>query len=313
MHALFRGAAVIAASLLCFVAAGTRAQTPLPVPLIKEGTTVKVSEHVWVIPDGLVPVVPDIGIVVGSRATLIIDTGLGIRNGEAVLREVAKVSSNKDVYVATTHFHAEHTTGGVAFPPTFKFVRSLAQQKDVQEFGAAFFALFEKRSPEFAELMKGSTYPSADIMFERDYSIDLGGVKVQLTWLGPTHTRGDTAIFIEGDRVLFSGDLAMKQLFPAFASPYSDGIVWLASLDKLAAMQPKVVVGSHGGIGDASMIGDYRNILKAVQARTRELKAQGKSEDEACKLLTDELAAKYPDWVAPIRVPGAVSMFYKLP
>jgi glyoxylase-like metal-dependent hydrolase (beta-lactamase superfamily II) len=288
------------------------AQAPLPVPLLKEGAAVKVSDHVWVIPDGGVPVVPNVGIIVGSRATMIVDTGLGIKNGEIVLRELAKVSQNKDVYVVTTHFHAEHTTGGTAFPPNFKFVRTISQQQDIQEFGAAFFAGFEKRSADFAELMKGSSYPGADIMFERDYSIDLGGVRVQLTWLGPTHTRGDTAIFVQGDNVLFSGDLAMKQLFPAFSSPYGDALVWLASLDTLEAMRPKVVVGSHGGIGDASVIRAYRDVFKMIQARTKELKAQGKSADEIGKLLTDEMTARYPDWVAPIRVPAAVAVYYKL-
>jgi glyoxylase-like metal-dependent hydrolase (beta-lactamase superfamily II) len=192
-------------------------------------------------------------------------------------------------------------------------VRPQSQQKDVEEFGASFFKMFESRSPDFAALMKGSTYPRADILFERDYTLDLGGVRVQLTWLGPTHTRGDTAIFVEGENVLFSGDLAMKQLFPAFASPYGDAQVWLASLDKLDAMRPKVVVGSHGGIGDASMIGAYRDVLKGIGARTKELKAQGKAEEDVGKLLTDELAAKYPTWIAPVRVPAAVSAFYKLP
>jgi glyoxylase-like metal-dependent hydrolase (beta-lactamase superfamily II) len=304
--------AAVAASLLLFGASSAQAQTPLPVPLIKEGTTVKVSDHVWVIPDGLVPVVPNIGIVVGSRATLIIDTGLGIKNGETVMREVAKLSKNTEVYVATTHFHAEHTTGGTAFPANFKFVSTTSQQEDVKEFGASFFKNFESRSPDFAALMKGSTYPRADITFERDYTLDLGGVRVQLTWLGPTHTRGDTAIFVEGENILFAGDLAMKQLFPAFSSPYGDANVWLASLDKLDAMRPKVVVGSHGGIGDASVIGAYRDVLKAIGARTKELKAQGKSEAEIGKLLTDEFTAKYPDWIAPVRVPAAVAVFYKL-
>jgi glyoxylase-like metal-dependent hydrolase (beta-lactamase superfamily II) len=302
----------VAVSLVC----GTlpaRAQAPLPVPLLKEGSTVKVSPHVWVIPDGGVPVVPNVGIVVGSRATLIIDTGLGLRNGEIVMREVAKLSSNSEVYVATTHFHAEHTTGGSAFPANFRFVRPTAQQQDVEEFGAQFFAGFEKRSPDFAALMKGSTYPRVDILFERDYTLDLGGVRVRLTWLGPTHTRGDTAIFVEGENVLFSGDLAMKQLFPAFSSPYGDANVWLASLDKLEAMRPKVVVGSHGGIGDAAVIAAYRDVLKGIGARTKELKAEGKSVEETGKLLTDEFTARYPEWVAPIRVPAAVNVFYKLP
>ncbi len=289
------------------------AQAPLPVPLLKEGSTVKVSEHVWVIPDGGVPVVPNVGIIVGSRATLIVDTGLGIRNGEIVMHEVAKVSKNTEIYVATTHFHAEHSTGGTAFPAGYKFIRPQAQQKDIEEFGATFFKNFESRSADMAALMKGSTYPRADILFDNDYALDLGGVSVKLTWLGPTHTRGDTAIFVEGENVLFSGDLAMKQLFPAFSSPYGDAGVWLKSLDKLEAMRPKVVVGSHGPIGDAAVIGAYRSVLTTIGARSKELKAQGKSVDEASKLLTDEFAAKYPDWVAPIRVPAAVAVYYKQP
>jgi glyoxylase-like metal-dependent hydrolase (beta-lactamase superfamily II) len=303
----------VAALSLVSAAMTAGAQAPLPVPLIKEGTTVKVSDHVWVIPDGLVPVVPNVGIIVGSRATLIVDTGLGIRNGETVMREVAKLSKNTEIYVATTHFHAEHTTGGTAFPANYKFVRPNAQQKDVEEFGASFFKAFESRSADMAALMKGSDYPRADILFERDYTLDLGGVRVQLTWLGPTHTRGDTAIFVEGENVLFSGDLAMKQLFPAFSSPYGDANVWIASLDKLAAMRPKVVVGSHGGIGDATVIGAYKDVLTGIGARTKELKAQGKSEADIGKELTDEFAKKYPDWIAPVRVPAAVAVYYKMP
>ena len=308
-----RGWATFAASFFVLVAMTAVAQTPPPVPLIKEGVTVKVSDHVWVIPDGLVPVVPNVGIIVGSRATLIVDTGLGIRNGEAVLREVAKVSKNAEVYVATTHFHAEHTTGGVAFPATYKFIRPQAQQKDVEEFGASFFKMFESRSPEMAALMKGSDYPRAEILFERDYTLDLGGVRVQMTWLGPTHTRGDTAIFVEGENVLFAGDLAMKQLFPAFSSPYGDANVWIASLDKLAAMRPKVVVGSHGGIGDAAVVSAYKEVLTGIGARTKQLKAEGKSEADIGKQLTDEFAKKYPDWIAPVRVPAAVAVYYKMP
>jgi hypothetical protein len=65
----------------------------LPAPMVKEGVTVKVAAHTYVIPDGNVVLVPNVGIVVGSKATLVVDTGMGPRNGEAVMREVAKVSS----------------------------------------------------------------------------------------------------------------------------------------------------------------------------------------------------------------------------
>src|SRR5579863_4128559 len=55
-----------------------------PPPLVQENKTIKVSEHVYVIPDGRVNLVPNIGIIVGNRATLIVDAGMGPRNGQTV-------------------------------------------------------------------------------------------------------------------------------------------------------------------------------------------------------------------------------------
>ena len=46
-----------------------------PTPLIQENATIEVSEHVYVIPDGNVAGLPNVGIVVGNRATLVVDTG----------------------------------------------------------------------------------------------------------------------------------------------------------------------------------------------------------------------------------------------
>ena len=42
---------------------------PAADPIIQAGTTVQVSEHVWGIPDQYLPLVPSVGIVVGSTAT----------------------------------------------------------------------------------------------------------------------------------------------------------------------------------------------------------------------------------------------------
>src|SRR5580765_8400852 len=107
--------------------------TPVPDPLVKENATVKLAPHTYAIPDGNVPLVPNVGIVVGSRATLVIDPGLGRRNGEAVLREVAKVSKNAELFIASTHFHAEHTTGYIAFPASARYINSTVQEAEFAE------------------------------------------------------------------------------------------------------------------------------------------------------------------------------------
>ena len=104
-------------------------------PLVKEGKTVKISEHVFVIPDELAPMVPNVGIVVGTKATLIVDPGMGVRSGEIVMREAAKLSRNTELYIVNTHFHPEHTTGEAGFPASAKIVRAKAQQQDIEEMG----------------------------------------------------------------------------------------------------------------------------------------------------------------------------------
>src|SRR5262245_36107318 len=75
---LIRGSMRTSNLNLLFSAAILFVQQPGPAtPLVRENATVKISEHVYVIPDGNVGGVPNVGIVVGSKATLIIESGLG--------------------------------------------------------------------------------------------------------------------------------------------------------------------------------------------------------------------------------------------
>src|SRR5215831_10958466 len=108
------------------------AQQPVTTgPLVKEGATEKISAHVYVIPDFSVPGVPNVGIIVGERATLVVDTGMGRQNGEAVLREVRKVSGELPLYLVTTHVHPEHDLGAQAFPPSTRMIRAQAQVDEI--------------------------------------------------------------------------------------------------------------------------------------------------------------------------------------
>src|SRR5579862_8168899 len=80
-------------------------------PLLPEHAE-QVSTHVYVIRG-----FPNVGIIVGDKATLVVDTGLGPRNG-AVVARVAKGLSTRGqrLYLTTTHFHPEHASGQAGFP-----------------------------------------------------------------------------------------------------------------------------------------------------------------------------------------------------
>lgn len=286
----------LATSLLLAAAVAVAAQRgPVPDPVVREGVTTQVAGHTWVIADDNVPLVPNVGIVVGSTATLVIDPGLGRANGEAVLREVAKVSTNTQLYIGTTHFHPEHTTGYLAFPASARYVNSTAQEAEWGESGRQMVQAFAKRSPATAALLEGAVRRQADITFERDYTIDLGGVTVRALLVGPTHTRGDTAFFVEQDRVLFAGDVVMNQSFLA-AGPAASMTGWLAAFDAFDAWKPGVVVPAHGAVGEGGLVAANRAFMTEIQSRARALAAEGRSADEAAKIVTAELTAKHPGW-----------------
>jgi glyoxylase-like metal-dependent hydrolase (beta-lactamase superfamily II) len=285
-------------------------QSPPADPLIDAGAIARVSDHVHVISDRNVGLVPNVGIIVGNKATLVVDTGLGPRNGRTVLRATNAVSSNADLYVVSTHFHPEHALGEPAFPASAKVIRAQAQQKDIDEFGLTLAKTFASRSPATATLLEDVQFRKADIFFDREYALDLGGVRVQMLSLGPTHTRGDTIVWVEGDRVLFAGDVVMNRTFVAFASPYSSVKAWLADFDQLEPLRPARVVPSHGPIGGASLIDEQRTMMKAIQARASELKRQGKSADQTAQAVQAVLQARYPDWAAPARIAAIARSAY---
>jgi glyoxylase-like metal-dependent hydrolase (beta-lactamase superfamily II) len=272
---------------------------PAPPPLVREGATAKLTEHVWFIPDHNVGLVPNVGIVRGSRAALVIDTGLGPRNGEAIGRELKKLGPTSEVYVVTTHYHPEHSLGAAAFTGA-KLVMTRMQEQDMKELGKAIQDTFAARSPLHAELLNGVPYPTPDILFDREHRLDLGGVHVRLMWRGPAtmHTRGDTMAFVEEDRVLFAGDVVMSQRFLA-AQNTSSLSTWVTTLDELTALAPRHVVPSHGKVGDASLIARDRAFIVAVQRRVAELKQGGKSMDDAVAAIVAEIAPRYPEWGNP--------------
>jgi glyoxylase-like metal-dependent hydrolase (beta-lactamase superfamily II) len=283
------------------------AQTPPPPPIVKVEGLRQISPHVHIIPDNSVPLVPNVGYVVGDRAVLVIDTGLGPPNGAAVYEVAKKLAGTKPLYLITTHIHPEHDLGAQSFPDTTKLIRSADQVKDIAESGLTLANVFAKRSEAHAALLKDAAFRKADITFDGSYDLDLGGVTAKLTAMGANHTLGDTIIWIEAERVLFSGDIAMRAQ-PAFASIHSSRRQWLASLDRLEVLKPAIIVPSHGPTGDSTVfINGYRAYLVEVRDRTEAEKRAGRSVDQTVEAVTAAFGERAPD---KGRLTGAIKAAY---
>ena len=291
------------ALLLTGAASAQSAGSPLGVP---ENATMRVSDHVYAIVG-----FPNIAFVTGPRATLVVDTGMGPRNGAVVVREAQKLAHNPLLYLTTTHFHPEHAMGEQAFPPNTLLIRPAAQQEEMEKRGAEYIERFSKMSAENKELLKGVKLRKPDIVFDKEAKLDLGGVTARLLWLGPAHTIGDELIFVQEDKTLISGDIVQSKQIPFI--PNSDSSVknWLAILDQLAPLAPRFVVPDHGALGDGSLIGREKAFLSAFHKRALELNRQGTSVDQAAQILTAEVKAKNPGWENLNAVPNLVRRIYE--
>jgi glyoxylase-like metal-dependent hydrolase (beta-lactamase superfamily II) len=283
------------------------ARAQLKQPLLSEDNLKKVSDHVYVI-EGF----PNVAIVVGSRATLVVDTGLGEKNGATVMRAEQKVAKSPMLYLTTTHYHSEHTSGESAFPAGTIIIRNRAQQDEMDKGVLAHVEVFKKMSDQNMGLLQNVKFRPPDVVFDREAKLDLGGVTARMFWIGPAHTKGDELTFVEDDGVLIPGDIVQKGIFPIMPNPDASIKGWLAILDNVDALHPKFIVPDHGAaIVDASQIATQRSYLMALQSRALELKKQGVSAEDAGKTITVELKAKYPDWPNPNNVAGEVARAYE--
>ena len=295
--------AVIGLAAVCLLAPraarGQMAQT-----LVDEKTLTRVSEHVYALVG-----FPNIGIVVGNRATLVIDTGLGERNGATVMRVVQKLAKGPILYLTTTHYHSEHTTGEQAFPANTVLIRPTVQQEELIQRLPGHMARFREMSQQNKELLADVKLRTPDVLFDGEMKLDLGGVTARLFCLGQAHTRGDMLIFVEEDSVLIPGDIVQSKLFPIMPEE-SSMKGWIAVLDKLEPLKPRLIVPDHGELGDGSLIAKEKAMLVEMQGRALDLKRQGKSAEEAGKLLTAELHAKHPDFANVERIAADVKLVY---
>ena len=282
------------------------AKAQLAQPLVSEDTLKRVSEHVYALVG-----FPNVGIVVGSRGTLVIDTGLGERNGATVVRVTQRLAKGPNLYLTNTHYHSEHTSGEQAFPPNTIIVRLTPQQEEMTKRIGAHLDVFRGMSAQNKDLLQDVKFRPADILFDRETKLDLGGVTARLFYLGAAHTKGDMLIFIQEDSVLLPGDIVQQKIFPIMPNEDSSVKNWLAILNQLETLNPRVIVPDHGtAVTDVSEIGKERAYLLDLQARASELKRQGLSVDDAGKQVTTEFQAKHADWQGAVYIPNEVKRVY---
>ncbi|SDM97445.1 Glyoxylase, beta-lactamase superfamily II [Lentzea albidocapillata subsp. violacea] len=270
----------------------------LPDPAVHVSGVTEVADGVLVIPNEHVGLVPNIGIVGGTEAILVVDTGLGLTNAALVRDFAEEVARGRRIHLTTTHFHPEHAFGSSVFD---SYLINRAQADDLRRKGSGYLRMFRGFGGAIAERLADVEIPVPDEVFDGVRALDLGGRTVLLRPTGRGHTLGDQVVEVPDAGVLFTGDLAETgqfAIFPWFPPHDTDvsGLAWIGVLDGLIAGEPRVVVPGHGSVGDVAVLQGVRDYLGELRDETWRRRDSAAGLDEIVAEVTAVLAERHPEW-----------------
>ena len=269
-------------------------------PVVVTNAIREIADGVWLIPDSdYIRMVPNIGIIVGSRATLVIDTGFGSDNARVVLQQAQRLSRGRPIFVTHTHCHPEHGFGANVIAGDVMVVYNEAQWSELQEKGPTLLRMFKKNIPAFAPMLEGVEFLRPDILYTGSLNLDLGGGRVvEFQEFGGAHSRGDQGIVVRGSTsVVFTGDLVEERYFGVLGDHESHVVPWIDRLNRFEQLEPHIVVPGHGHVGGPELIVNYRAYFELAKRRVDGLRAAGElSEAEIVDRVGVELIELHSDW-----------------
>ncbi|GLY44054.1 MBL fold metallo-hydrolase [Amycolatopsis sp. NBRC 101858] len=275
--------------------------TDMTDPAVRVAGARELAPDLLVIPNDRVDLVPNIGVIGGTEAVLVVDTGLGIANASEVLAFATSVAAGRRLFLTTTHFHPEHAYGAQVFAGAATYLVNRGQADDLSTKGAGYLEMFRGLGKVVARRLDGIRVPTPDVVYDGVHDLDLGGRTVRLRPTGRGHTTGDQVVEVPDAGVLFTGDLAETGQFailPWFPPHDTDvtGVGWLEVLDRLALDGPRVVVPGHGEVGGVSVLTDVRDYLRELRDETWRRRDAGLGVAEIVAEVREVLVGRHPEW-----------------
>jgi glyoxylase-like metal-dependent hydrolase (beta-lactamase superfamily II) len=289
-----------------------------PAPNVVPEAATEIASDVFVIPDRRVPLVPNIGIVLGNEAALVIDTGMGPANGRKVLEAAQRLAAGRRLILTITHFHPEHGFGAQAFKGAARITYNRAQHDELQAKGEAYLGMFRSFGPGVAEALAGTEIVRPDDTYDgASTTLDLGGRRVEFRTWGLAHTRGDQVAWLPEEKIVFVGDLAEERIFPIFPwFPPNDADLdaagWTRILAEIEGWKPNIVVPGHGNVGGSEILTAVRLYMTDLGKRVAAERKAGKTADEIVTGLAPKIRAEHSEWDSPEWIDFAIRYFSSL-
>lgn len=210
----------------------------------------KVSEHVYYVQGRAGIATDNEGFI--SNASVVI-TGDGVVLFDALgtpslanklvglIREITDQPITK---VVMSHYHADHIYGLQVFEELgAEIIAPYGANKYINS-DAARTRLEERRFSLDPWVNENTHVVMPDRIVGKGMQFKQGAIDFTLNYLGPAHSDGDLAMYIEPDKVLLSGDIIFEGRIPFIGN--GDTGHWLKTLERMETSGVNALVPGHG-------------------------------------------------------------------
>lgn len=203
--------------------------------------------------------------IVFKDYVLVIDANFPL-GAKEILPLIRKSTAKPIRFLFDTHWHLDHSAANRMYVEAgAAIVCSTACAEELRTKGA------KTRTPP----------EPASITFADRMVFDDGAHRVELTRLGPAHSRGDAVAYLPKEKILVTGDLCVNWTWGNnVADPDADHDNWIRALDELAQWDVRTVVPGHGSLGTTETLRAQRAYLADMLQRVRSGLQGGKTADE---------------------------------
>jgi cyclase len=255
---------------------------------VQQRTVTKIGDNEYVIrhqnaPNGFPQ--GNTTVVIGDRDVLVIDSCYLPSSAREDIEQIKQWTNKPVRYLLNAHWHADHTRGNGVYRAAFPGI-TIISQTATRELIQGFYAdhpdnavavvkrdvavykkyldagktddgtpLGENDKKAIQAVLAGANAVSAefndlvpvlpDVTFDKQIAIDLGHKPVRIMFIGRGHTAGDAIAFLPDSQALIAGDLVVRP------GPYTGSgfpSEWIVALNKIIAMNPKIIVPGHGEV-----------------------------------------------------------------
>jgi glyoxylase-like metal-dependent hydrolase (beta-lactamase superfamily II) len=230
-------------------------------------------------------------LIFGEYDAVLVDAMTTVAEAEALANWVALHNRNLEtIYI--THAHFDHFFGLSVLLDRFPMARAIATPKTLNAMQISFTPTVERLARRLfpGQLATKFVAPEA---YEHD-TFTLEGHELRIIEQGHTDSPDTTSLHVPSIGLIVAGDVVYNQcrMYVGDTTPESRKN-WIAALDRLAALDPEIVVAGHkkpGAPDSPSAIQDTKRYLQDFDR----LQKTTTSDQE----LFNQMTELYPHWVA---------------